>query len=69
MTVLTLEDAATFLLLSPEELLSFARRRVVPGRKIGREWRFVLEVLEEYMVNPKANKRKKRKKKESRLSR
>ncbi|MBI3923547.1 MAG: helix-turn-helix domain-containing protein [Armatimonadetes bacterium] len=38
--VLTLEEAAEFLEVGPEALRKAAVRGDVPGRRIGREWRF-----------------------------
>ncbi|MBI4961638.1 MAG: helix-turn-helix domain-containing protein [Desulfomonile tiedjei] len=38
--VLTTEEAADFLRLSPYGVRDLARRKVLPGRKVGRDWRF-----------------------------
>ena len=38
--VLTLEEAAELLRVSPDELLHGARNGEVPGRRIGAQWRF-----------------------------
>jgi excisionase family DNA binding protein len=38
--VLTTDEAAEFLRLSPYAVRDLARRKVLPGRKVGRDWRF-----------------------------
>lgn len=38
--VLTATEAAEFLRLSPYGVRDLARRGVLPGRKVGRDWRF-----------------------------
>jgi len=38
--VLTATEAAEFLRLTPYAVRSLARRGVLPGRKVGKEWRF-----------------------------
>ncbi len=38
--VLTTIEAADFLRLSPYAVRDLARRGVLPGRKVGRDWRF-----------------------------
>ncbi len=49
--VLTLSEAASFLRVSPKTLGDLARRRKVPGKKIGREWRFSQASLERWLSN------------------
>jgi excisionase family DNA binding protein len=43
--VLTAEQAARFLRVSTKTLLRLAREGDLPGRKIGREWRFAKSEL------------------------
>ncbi|MGQ9689384.1 MAG: helix-turn-helix domain-containing protein [Desulfobaccales bacterium] len=38
--VLTVAEAAEFLRLTPYAVRRLARRGVLPGRKLGKEWRF-----------------------------
>jgi excisionase family DNA binding protein len=39
--VLTSTEAAEFLRLSPYGVRDLARRGILPGRKVGRDWRFL----------------------------
>lgn len=43
--VLTLREACEFLKLSRGTLLELAKRKKVPGEKIGRQWRFSRSAL------------------------
>ncbi len=43
--VLTLEEAAALLRVTPEVLLERARRGELPGRRLGEEWRFARSPL------------------------
>jgi len=47
--VLTLEEAAAFLRLNPEVLRRKAREGKVPAAKVGRQWRFRLRRLLEWL--------------------
>ncbi len=49
--VLTLSEAASYLRVSPKTLGDMARRRRVPAKKIGREWRFSQACLERWLSN------------------
>lgn len=51
MTILTLEEAASFLKMTSHYLRYQAKQGIIPGKKLGREWRFVQEVLEEFFVS------------------
>ena len=70
MTILTLEEAAAFLKMSPTHLRKHAKQNSVPGKKLGKQWRFVQEVLEEFLVGHIDDYKPKRvrKKKESKTS-
>ena len=50
--VLTVDGAAEFLGMSPYTIREMARRGDLPGRKIGKEWRFLREALVEWIRNP-----------------
>ncbi len=43
--VLTLEEAAALLRVTPASLLERARRGELPGRRLGEEWRFARSAL------------------------
>ncbi len=39
--VLTTEEAAEFLSLTPYTIRDYARKGIIPARKVGKSWRFV----------------------------
>jgi excisionase family DNA binding protein len=45
--VLTVADVAALLDLKPYTVKEFARRGILPGRKLGRTWRFLGPELED----------------------
>ena len=45
--VLTVEDVARLLELKPYTVKEYARRGILPGRKLGRTWRFLRPELEQ----------------------
>ena len=45
--VLTVSDVAALLDLKPDTVEEYARRGILPGRKLGRTWRFLRPELEE----------------------
>jgi excisionase family DNA binding protein len=45
--VLTVSDVAALLDLKPYTVKEYARRGLLPGRKLGRNWRFLRPELEE----------------------
>jgi excisionase family DNA binding protein len=45
--VLTVADVAALLDLKPYTVKEYARRGILPGRKLGRNWRFLRPELEE----------------------
>jgi excisionase family DNA binding protein len=45
--VLTASDVAALLDLKPYTVKEYARRGILPGRKLGRTWRFLRPELEE----------------------
>ncbi len=47
--VLTLQEAAAYLRVSAEEVDSLATRCVLPGRKIGDQWRFHRSALVDWL--------------------
>ena len=44
--VLTVDDVARLLELKPYTVKEYARRGILPGRKLGRTWRFLRPELE-----------------------
>jgi excisionase family DNA binding protein len=55
--VLTLSEAAEYLRVSENELADLATRYDIPGRKIGKEWRFLKEALADWLRRPPAKER------------
>lgn len=56
MKILTVDEAAEFLRIKPYTLLEMVRKNKLPGAKLGGEWRFTDESLEQHMrdlVSPK----------------
>ncbi len=49
--ILTLSEAADMIRVSTRTLGDMARRRRVPARKVGREWRFLQSALEEWLAD------------------
>ena len=47
--VLTLEQLASLLQVEPEVVRALARRGELPGRKVGREWRFSREAVLDWL--------------------
>ncbi len=45
--VLTVADVAALLELTPQTVKEYARRGILPGRKLGSTWRFLRPELEE----------------------
>jgi excisionase family DNA binding protein len=52
--VLTTEEAADFLKLTPFTVRDYARRRILPARKVGKAWRFYKPDLVAWLRDYKA---------------
>lgn len=52
--ILTLSEAAQYIRVSAKTMRQLARDGRVPGRKVGREWRFLRSALEAWLANPAA---------------
>ena len=50
--VLTLKEAARYLRLPPASLKKYAERGDIPGRQLGKEWRFLKSALNEWLGRP-----------------
>lgn len=51
MELLTLDEVAQLLRLSPPTVYRLAARGDIPGRKVGRHWRFIKDDLVRYLRN------------------
>ena len=49
--ILTLEELATYLKISRSTAYKLARSGKIPGRKIGRSWRFRKELIEQWLTS------------------
>jgi excisionase family DNA binding protein len=47
----TVEDVAAYLKLQPETIRSMARRKELPGLKIGKVWRFQKVAIREMLIH------------------
>ena len=56
-SVLTVKDAAQFLKLSEMTILRLANQGLIPGAKIGRQWRFSKEAIRGMIHDPEVLKR------------
>ena len=50
--VLTLQEAARYLRLPPASVKKYAERGDIPGRQIGKQWRFLKSALNEWLGKP-----------------
>jgi excisionase family DNA binding protein len=53
--IMTLSEAAKFIRVSEKTLGELARGKVIPCRKVGREWRFLRQALEEWLSDKKVS--------------
>lgn len=49
--LLTVEDVAKWLAVSERRVMDLAREKVLPGYKVGKEWRFEREELVAHLKN------------------
>ena len=52
--VLTVEEAASLLKVSKQQIRKMIREDTLPAIKVGREWRISEEYLEEFIAQPYA---------------
>jgi excisionase family DNA binding protein len=55
--VLTLAEAAAYLRVARAEILQLAERHELPGRQIGKEWRFLKSALAGWLQQPDRKRR------------
>ncbi|GGE28822.1 hypothetical protein GCM10011571_33700 [Marinithermofilum abyssi] len=51
--VLTLKEAAAFLKIPQQTMYKLAQEGKVPGKKVGKQWRFHADVLEKWLKGEK----------------
>ncbi len=49
--ILDIDEAAKFLKISPDTLYGLAQKRQVPHKRLGRQYRFHRDALDEFMRN------------------
>jgi len=47
--ILTLEEVAAYLRLTPQTIYKWAQERRIPGVKLGKEWRFRRSILDRWL--------------------
>lgn len=47
--ILTLEEVAAYLRLTPQTIYKWAQERRIPGVKLGKEWRFRKSILDRWL--------------------
>ena len=53
--VLTATEAAEFLRIAESEILRLAKQDAIPGRLVGKEWRFLKEALRDWLRSPSSH--------------
>jgi excisionase family DNA binding protein len=57
--VLTLVEAAAYLRVREEELLPLVKEQGLPGRQLGRDWRFLKSAIQKWLGTPSSTKEQK----------
>lgn len=47
---MTIEEVADYLQISPSTVYKLARHGILPGRKVGNNWRFLRAGIEDWLV-------------------
>ena len=47
--ILTLEEVATYLRLTPQTIYKWAQEKRIPGAKLGKEWRFRKSIIDRWL--------------------
>ena len=47
--VLTLEEVASYLRLTPQTIYKWAQEKRIPGAKLGKEWRFRKSIIDRWL--------------------
>jgi excisionase family DNA binding protein len=50
--VMNLDEAAAYLRVTPEDVLSAVRLEKMPGKQVGQEWRFLKSAVNEWLRTP-----------------
>ena len=47
--ILTLEEVASYLRLTPQTIYNWAQEKRIPGAKLGKEWRFRKSIIDRWL--------------------
>lgn len=47
---MTLEEVAAYLKVKPQTIYTWAQEKRIPGAKLGKEWRFMKSVIDEWFL-------------------
>lgn len=47
--ILTIEEVAAYLRLTPQTIYKWAQERRIPGAKLGKEWRFRRSIIDRWL--------------------
>jgi len=47
--ILTLEEVATYLRLTPQTIYKWAQEKKIPAAKLGKEWRFRKSIIDRWL--------------------
>ena len=47
--ILTLEEVASYLRLTPQTIYKWAQEKRIPGAKLGKEWRFRKSIIDRWL--------------------
>jgi excisionase family DNA binding protein len=47
--ILTLEEVASYLRLTPQTIYKWAQEKRIPGAKLGKEWRFRRSIIDRWL--------------------
>lgn len=57
---LTIDEVAKYLRLHKQKVYRLAQREIIPGYKFGREWRFKIDHLEQWIEEQEVGRKKKK---------
>ena len=49
--MLTINEVADYLKLKPQTIYKWAQAKILPGAKLGKEWRFLRSAVEQWVAN------------------
>jgi len=49
--IMTLEEVAAYLRLKPQTIYTWAQEKKIPAAKLGKEWRFIKSLIDEWIIH------------------